>query len=244
MKQIKELDKQVKLMQKRLEDYGKYEGMILNKNYHKLMKDIDTIKYNVDNGVDVKPQTITGLIKRVKNVKKTKVIDMFDIYVPQLDNPKSVREALNIKFNFDWKIEELPKIFIEKAQETLERIRNKYRRKSTKDFEPESEPPEQEVYYTDEVLEWVYAECKNHGRTVWIKLIIQIEKKIRQYGRDKVAQMFEDRAKDLDRSGELDYDTAKHLVHTLDTWGWDNLSLESNKNLTEALEKDYGFGDV
>ena len=244
MKQIKELDKQVKAMQKRLEDYGKYEGMILNKNYHDLMKDIDTIKYNIDNGVDVKPQTITGLIKRVKNVKKTKVIDMFDIYVPQLDNPKSVRKALNINFNFDWKIEELPKIFIEKAQETLERIRNKYRRKSTKDFEPESEPPEQEVYYTDEVLEWVYAECKNHGRTVWIELIIKIEKKIQQYGRDKVAQMFEDRAKDLDRSGELDYDTAKHLVHTLDTWGWDNLSLESNKNLTEALEKDYGFGDV
>lgn len=244
MKQLKELDKQVKAMQKRLEDYGKYEGMILNKNYHDLMRDIETIKYNIDNDVDVKPQTITGLIKRVKNVKKTKVIDMFDIYIPDLDSPKSVREALNIKFSFDWKIEELPKIFIEKAQETIEKIRNKYKRKPTKEFEPEPEPPEEEVYYANEVLEWVYAECELHSRTVWIDLMIEIDMKIEKYGLVKVAQMFEDRAKELDRSGELDYDTAKHLLKTLDTWGWDNLSLESNKNLTEALEKEYGFGDV
>ena len=243
MKQLKELDKQVKAMQKRLEDYGKYEGMILNENYWSLMHDIDTIKYNVNNGVDVKPQTITGLIKRVKNVKKTKVIDMFDIYVPQLDNPKSVREALNIKFSFDWKIEELPRIFKEKAQETIERIRNKYKRKPTKEFEPEPEPPDEEVTFSDAVMDRIIDECLYEGRHIWAELANLINDCIEDIGYDETAKWFEEYAHEYGTSGELPYEDAKQIYSLLFVWSL-NPDIETNKMFTEMVELGRDFGVV
>lgn len=235
MKQLKELDKQVKAMQKRLENYGKYEGMILNKNYHDLMKEIETIKYNIDNDVDVKPQTITGLIKRVKNVKKTKVIDMFDIYVPQLDNPKSVREALNIKFSFDWKIEELPRIFKEKATHTIERLRRIYKPKPTEQFEPEPEPEStEEVKFSDAVLKRILDNLYKYDWGLFVELRSQIHKLIDDLGYETVAKVFEKNAQDYATSGDMKYDETKGLYE--DMGMWDFMDIDTNKDVTSRLD--------
>lgn len=222
-----QLDKEVKALQKRLEKYGKYEGMFLNTKYTNLMSEIENVRNRIkENDTDLTPQRVSGLIKRIKNIQKSEVPKYFSIYIPETDTIYSLENAPELNL----KIGETPSI--DKPIETVEKLKEKYAPTNADKFEPET--TQSEVYFSDEVLQRILKSLYKYHWGLMAELKSQIHSLINDLGYETVAKAFEENAKEYGVSGDMGYNESKALFEEMGMW--DFMDLDTNKSVTESMD--------
>lgn len=229
---VKDIDKELKSLQKRLERYGKYEGVYLNKKYYQLISEAENIKYRIKTkDEDLTPQRVTGLIRRIKGIQKSKVTEFFNIYDPETDTTYDISEAPYTSFV----IEEAPQIFTEPPIETIERIKSKRGKKPTEEFIPEPIPEQEEIWVKDAVLDRVWDILASYDIGIWKWCMDKIDEYIDEFGTESVAKTFEEKAYNYGASGDMTYDEARALYYEMDIWDYE-MNLEDNKLVTSYMD--------
>ncbi len=228
---VKDIDKELKSLQKRLERYGKYEGMYLNQKYYNLIDEAENIKQRIrDKDEDLTPQRVQGLIRRIKGIQKRKVTEYFSIYDPETDETYSIIEAPIATF----KIEKIPQIIKEKATEIIEKVKSRYRKTPTEYYVPQPEPPESERTYSTEVLDNVLRRLYRYQWGLWTEIASMIHESIALYGEEAIAKLFEENAQEYNTTGEMKYDEARGLYDEMPLWEFTDI--DTNKRITSELD--------
>lgn len=238
---VKDLDKEVKALQSRLKRAGRFEGMYLNKNYEELMNEVSNIRERIKSkDENLSSQKVSGLIRKLKSIDRSKLMDYIDMYIPELDETFKPVKAPVTRF----KIEEVGKRLIEKGKEVIERLKQKYAPPKTEEFIPEPEPPEEEILFSDAVMNHIYMLCSQIGTNVWAALMELITDCINSIGYDETAEWFEENQSEFGEADKLTSQDAKAIYNELYHWALEQRDLAFNKQLTELIERDTDFGDV
>lgn len=245
--QVRELENEMKKLDKRFDKLSHFRGVYLTDKYVNLKQDVEnTVSRVLDDG-EIITNKVTGLTRKLKGINTGNIYKLFEytkIYSPELDKSFTLKQLQNK--TLEWVPLERGQGNVRNQSEAINNAKREYL------LERPSLPPIEstsEVYYSDAILERVWDECNKKGRTErenspWEEITRLIQVKIDELGYENVARTFEENANQISISGDMNYETAVDLYDAMQDWDWLDLDLDTNKELTNGSELDYGFTEI